>query len=229
MKINETTLNFWKYEDTINFLKIKDFIKPDINVLEFGVGFGYTLKGFYEHGMNVYGVDVSRIALRCVEGFCEKTYTVDEIDKLPTEYFDLIIYYNVVQHIPTPILIEEFKNSIRSLKSNGLMSIQFVSTPNIEDLGSDKISNTGESFFRSKTHLEKLINSLGGTCELVYDSIRFYSPYWLKTSNDSGYGKIEYSSDFVTIPLPFDAKSCPVKHNITGNHVFHVKKILNNV
>lgn len=241
--MEKDTLNFWnkchidqngmgltgsQYDDTINFLKINDYINNNIKLLEFGVGMGFTLRELNKRGVRVSGVDVSEIALECVKSFCENTYIVDDIDKLPTNYFDIIIYYNVVQHIPTNYLINEFKHSLRSLKNEGLMAIQFTSSPYYIDAGLDATTNQGQTFFRTKEYMETLINNLGGTCDLVYDSIRFYSPKWLKTPNDSGYGKIEYSSEFVTIPLPHDRELCPVRCNITGNHVFHVRKKIKN-
>lgn len=224
--MDETTLKFWNechetknisglsatsYDLTIELLKLKDYIKPNIKVLEIGVGVGYVIKEFYDMGISISGLDVSNIALENVKQYCEKTFTVDDLEKIPSNYYDIIICLNVVQHVVTSLLIEELKYLIRSLKDDGILSIEFVSTETIEDGGMDKTSNSGESFFRSKKYLKKMIDDLGGKCELVYDSVRFYDKNWQK---DNMY---ELSGNWVVVPLPVDDM-------VIGCHVFHVRK-----
>lgn len=231
--MNENTLTFWnkcheeknifglsgtQYNTTIDYLKLQNHMKSNLKVLEIGVGIGYTLKGCYEKGMLVSGVDVSEIALECVKPYCEKTYTVDNISELPSNYFDIILCMNVVQHIVTSNLIEELRHCIRSLKNDGIFGLEFVSIPTTEDGGLNKSQNTGETLYRSKLYLEKIINELGGECELVHDVVRFYSPDWLKKPNNSGYGDIEIMEDFVSIILPLKSGT------VTGTHVFHIRK-----
>jgi len=239
MKLNETTLSFWnechiskngmgltgsEYNKTINFLKLNDYLRTGLKVLEIGIGMGYTIKGFSEMGCFPSAVDVSKIALEKIEKYCEKTYTPDNMIEMPENYFDIIIVFNTVQHIYTDLLIFELKNCLRSLKPDGIMAIQFVSTPRVkDDSGLDKNTNTGESFFRNKEYFAELIKSFGGSCEFVYEAIRFYSKDWPKDRYNSGYGEIEYSSEFVSIPIPVDVGQMPFDM-ITGNHVVHVRK-----
>lgn len=233
--MDDKTLEFWnkchsekigmgltgtRYDTTIEFLKLNNILKPNMKILEIGVGFGYTLNEFHKNGHEVSAVDVSNIALKCVEKF-SKIFTIDQLDDIPSNYYDLVMCNNVIQHIYTSLLIKEFEMVLRSLKDDGIFAMHFVSSADIDgDAGLNCSSNGGESFFRTKEYMKNLIGKLGGECELVYDSIRFYSKDWDKNYNESGYGKIEYSSEWVTIPIPTDKKL------ITGSHVFHVRKKL---
>ena len=164
------SLSGCQYDETINFLKILDCIKPGANVLEIGVGLGYVTKGLYENKTNVSCLEVSDVGAERVKNYCEKTYTIDDLEKLPTDYFDVIICNNVVQHVPTDLLIEELKHCICSLKIGGIFAIEFVSNDVVEDMGIspslDVVKNGG--CCRTPKYLEKLIEKIGGKCELVF-------------------------------------------------------------
>lgn len=158
------------YDDTIDFLKVRHLIKPGIRVLEVGVGIGNAIKGLHTSGALVSCVDISKPALDAVRNYCEFAYRVDELAELPSDYFDVVICVNVVQHIPTNDLKTEFTQILRSLKSTGVFAVEFVSNDKIEDMGDnpniDMIKNGG--CCRSPEFLERLIEELGGTCELVF-------------------------------------------------------------
>lgn len=164
------SLSGCQYDETIDFLKLRSYIKPGINVLEMGVGLGYVTKGLYEDGMKVTALDISTIALERVNNYCEDIYLTGDLDKLQSDYFDIIICNNVIQHIPTDILIVELKEIIRSLKTGGVFAVEFVSNNMVEDTGINPslgvIKNGG--CCRTPKYLEKLIEKIGGKCELVF-------------------------------------------------------------
>jgi SAM-dependent methyltransferase len=161
-----------QYDETINFLKINPFITVGNRVLEIGVGLGYVTKGLYDSGIIVSSLDISNVALERVKQYCEAIYIADDLEKLPSDYFDCIICHNVVQHIPTDLLIEEFKHLIRSLKSDGIFAVEFVSANNVDDTWNVQYKYNGglPGFCRTPEYLEKLIENVGGRCELVVDN-----------------------------------------------------------
>lgn len=162
---------FTTYERTIEFLQIEQYIKPSLRVLEIGVGLGTVTKGFYNDGLIVSGLDISEIALSKVKNYCENVYTIDELDKLPINYFDIIICNRVVQHVPTDLLLKELKCCMYSLKAGGVFAIQFISSVALEDAGANAtIKNIkAGTCYRTPSYLESIINTFGGKCEMVLD------------------------------------------------------------
>ncbi len=159
------------YDETIDFLKVRDYVISGNHVLEIVVGLGYVTKGFYENKLIVSGLDISEIALERVKNYCEATYLISELEKLPSDYFDLIICNNVVQHVTTDLLIEELSHSIRSLKVGGVFAVEFVSNDVVEDMGINPSLDAIESgrCCRTPNYLESLIKTVGGMCTLVFD------------------------------------------------------------
>lgn len=159
------------YDETIDFLDLRAYIKPEINVLEVGVGLGYVTKGLFDNNMKVTALDISDVSLERVNPYCENVYNTKDIYNLLSDYFDVIICNNVVQHVPTDILIEELKEIIRSLKTDGVFAVEFVSSDGFEDNGVnphiEEIKNGG--LCRTPIFLEKLIEGVGGKCKLVFD------------------------------------------------------------
>jgi cyclopropane fatty-acyl-phospholipid synthase-like methyltransferase len=184
-----------EYQGTIDFLKVTDLLKRGDKVLEVGVGLGYVTKGFKDNGMDVSALDIAQEALDRVRDYCEGLYLVEELDKLPNDYFDIIICHNGIQHIPTHILENELLHIIRSLKITGIFAMEFISTDLIDDTGVDSEvmaklrwdENIG-CYCRTPEYLEKMINKCGGECKLVHD----------------------YHGN--------------IAENITGCHIFHVKR-----
>jgi SAM-dependent methyltransferase len=157
------------YDETVDFLKVRGLAVRGNYVLEIGVGLGYVTKGFYERGLIISGLDISNTALERVRNYCERVFTVDELEKIPSDYFDLIVCHNVVQHVPTDALVEELRHCIRSLKLGGIFALEFVSADAAEDTWNTNYIYRGglPGFYRSPKFLEGVINKLGGECKSV--------------------------------------------------------------
>lgn len=163
------------YDETIDFLDLNAYINPGAKVLEVGVGLGYVTKGLFEAGMKVSALDITDIALDRVDNYCEKVYNVScilaELERLPSDYFDVIICNNVVQHVPTKDLYAELYYITQSLKPNGIFAVEFVSNDREDDMGDDptigEIQNGG--LCRTPEFLEKIFNKFGASCSLVFD------------------------------------------------------------
>ena len=169
---NNSSLSGCQYDETIEFLKVNKFLQPQMHVLEIGVGYGYVTKGFYENGHIVSGLDISETALKNVKKYCEKTYTLNDLEKLPSNYFDIVICHNVVQHVPTDTLCEELKHIIPALKENGILAMEFVSSNDINDKGINPTQNEIEAglLCRTPEYMKKLINDIGGESEMVVNN-----------------------------------------------------------
>lgn len=164
---NVRSLSGCTYNDTVDFLNVKDLIFPNMQVLEIGCGLGYITQEFAKTA-KISVVDISRTALDRVRPWCENVYLVDDINTLPSDYFDLIICHNVVQHVPTDLLKIELANAIRSLKSTGTFAVEYVWSNFIEDNGVNFVlseATTGH-LCRSDKFMINLIQELGGTCEI---------------------------------------------------------------
>jgi hypothetical protein len=87
---------------------------------------------------------------------------------LPTNYFDLIICHNVVQHVVTKLLVNELKHAIRSLAPTGTFAIEYVWANGVEDNGADPDPAwaTAGHLCRSDKFMINLISELGGTCKI---------------------------------------------------------------
>jgi SAM-dependent methyltransferase len=110
---------------------------------------------------------------------------------MPNNYFNVIICHNLIQHIPTELLVIELKEIIRSLKPTGVFALEFISSGTREDTGRNKhyLGNEVGTYCRSPKYLSDLIITLGGNSDMVID-------------NKCNFG------------------------DITGCHVFHVRKII---
>ena len=161
---------FTTYDRTVEFLKIKEYVKPGLCVLEVGVGLGVVAKAFHDMGLVVSGLDVSTVALSKVKKYCENIYTLDDLHEIPHNYFDIIICNRVIQHVPTDLMIKELQCCIASLRATGIFALQFVSKGKIPDVGVNASIKQimGGICYRTPKYLKLIIESCGGNCELVF-------------------------------------------------------------
>ena len=164
---NVRTLSGCAFDDTVDFLNVRDLLVPDMHVLEIGCGLGYVTEGFSKIA-NISVLDISKTALERVQSFCEAVYHIDDVKSLPTDYFDLIVCHNVVQHVPTESLTIELKHAIRSLATTGTFAVEYVWANGIDDDGVkfEPSWATAGHLCRSDKFMMDLVNKLGGTCKI---------------------------------------------------------------
>ncbi len=156
------------FDETIDFLQVRNNIKPNIKILEIGVGFGYVTEGLSKIG-KVSCIDISEVALNNVKPLCENVFHSSQTKNLPKNYFDLAICHNVVQHVPTKELKEELTDIVSSLTTTGTLALEFVSN-GVEDTGNnynEKAATYGW-LYRTVDFMKDLVNECGGTSECVY-------------------------------------------------------------
>lgn len=146
--------------------------KRVLRILEIGIGTGNATRELYELGHNVSALDISAIALYKVRGFCSSVFFVDEVSKMPSNHFDLIICGNVIQHVPTEILIPEFREVFRSLHTDGTLAIQFVSATGVYGGGGRDFEEfqSLRCFPRSPEFFIDLFTGWGGEIVFKYTS-----------------------------------------------------------
>jgi len=157
------------YEETVEFLCVESMIKPGMRVLEIGVGMGYVTQGFKNAGAKVSALDISPVALDRVRDFCEHVFLVDNVDQLPSDYFDLVICHNVVQHVPTAALKLEFEHVLRSLREGRVFAVEYVWREGTEDDGvvpPDASVQAGH-ICRSDRFMIDLAQAYGGHSEIA--------------------------------------------------------------
>jgi 2-polyprenyl-3-methyl-5-hydroxy-6-metoxy-1,4-benzoquinol methylase len=157
------------YAETVDFLQIRDLVQSEANVLEIGVGFGYVTEALSKL-CTVSALDISEVALRRVSGYCLSTYLVEKIETLPADSFDLIICHNVIQHVPTNLLKAEFKHVIASLKSTGVLAVEFISSKDVVDDGDVQEVNGIGNYSRTSEFMKLLFSELGGNSVMVVDN-----------------------------------------------------------
>ena len=102
-----------RYEYCIKRLNLDE---SKINVLDVGCGVGYFLSVLGEKGIESIGLEVDPYQAE----FCKKqglNVTNKNIKQLNNEQFDLIVMFDVLEHLTDPI--ETFKELNSKLKSNG--------------------------------------------------------------------------------------------------------------
>lgn len=114
-------LNAW----TIEEVPLKSFLKPGLNVLDFGCGHGRDGLGCAQAGANVTFTDISPRLLAGVQAFCKahdvvaSTYLIEEeVPQVPGQY-DIIICKDVLEHVKRPIELLEVL--LKSLSVGGIM------------------------------------------------------------------------------------------------------------
>lgn len=159
------------YDRMIAFMKLGDHIKPGKTVLETGVGMGYVTKGLLDAGLLPSAIDISRTALKRVKQYCDEVYMVEDLERIPSDHFDIILCCNMVQHVHTELLKEELHHFMRSLKDNGILAIQFVSNDKHPDTGAAAtLANVQAGVLcRSPDVMREIFANLNGECKHVFE------------------------------------------------------------
>ncbi len=114
-----------------NLSKFNDFIKEDLNIIDFGCGGGQLLKNI--QCKNKIGIECNESARKMAVKL--GIPVVDSADSIENEWADLIISDNVLEHVLHPL--RELKELYRKLKIGGKFvfvvpceSVKFSYKPN---------------------------------------------------------------------------------------------------
>ena len=130
----------WKCWDSDNFGSLSNYsinyfdaefstnshlFNPKSNILEIGYGSGEFLRYAQQLGSNVIGLEknLNLIESGLNAGF--SCYEYEHIKNLPSSSLDLIVMFDVLEHLDSNELIDIFMQCNRLLKPNGLIFSRF--------------------------------------------------------------------------------------------------------
>lgn len=109
---------------------LNPYLKPNIEVLDYGCGPGFLAKAVAGEVNRVVAVDVSRGVLACAETInssANLSYLhTSEIDDLKANSFNLIYSFAVIQHVTDEVFLEILNNAFRLLKPEGELVLHIV-------------------------------------------------------------------------------------------------------
>jgi 2-polyprenyl-3-methyl-5-hydroxy-6-metoxy-1,4-benzoquinol methylase len=145
-------------------LSINGFLKGVNTVLNIGVGLGMCTRDLALSGKKVYALDVSEEAIQSVKNVIVRGFTDPKL--LPSDFVDMSICHLVAQHMNDFDLIELISNTLRCIKPDGILAIQFAS-PNGYQEYSETIKDQCEGTVRRTfEHIERVVNLSGG--KIIY-------------------------------------------------------------
>jgi len=107
-----------------------------IRLLDIGCGYGFFLKKMVQYGWQVEGIEVSRPGrdyARRELGLCIHAKSLEAM-AFPSEQFDVVTLFYVIEHVHNPALV--LKEVYRILKPNGMLLLRWPhSTPVVKVLG----------------------------------------------------------------------------------------------
>jgi 2-polyprenyl-3-methyl-5-hydroxy-6-metoxy-1,4-benzoquinol methylase len=129
--------NFFTYEHGDKILKtVEKYFRPNINILDYGAGFGFLSKKLLEKNIQVSAMEFSHKGVKILERELMSFPSLNKVfifeDLLSyEEKFDLIFVVEVIEHVYDDELDQLFDNVKRLLKPGGIV---IFTTPNNEDL-----------------------------------------------------------------------------------------------
>ena len=132
------TEHFWikrRFEVFRQLLRRVDLDLPNLKVAEIGCGNGLVQHHFSKYyGVNVDGFDLNEIALEKSVVTGQKLFLYDIHERNPDykNYYDLIILFDVIEHIDDPIQFVD--SALYHLKKGGVLA---VNVPALQALYSD--------------------------------------------------------------------------------------------
>ena len=125
-KLNNKNLNNL-YDKEIKLIK-KIFNKKQIDVLEFGAGWGFWSMRALNLGLNVDCFELSKTRIEYMKN--NNLNVLNDLDKL-TKQYDLIYSDQTLEHIPNPRSF--FKDLLPNLKKSGYFMLNFPTTYNFKN------------------------------------------------------------------------------------------------
>jgi len=156
-----------------------------LKVLNIGVGLGHCTEYLSSHDNEVWAVDISSTALARVKHVVSQGLLNTELNQLPDDYFDKIIYHLVAQHQSDEEMSNVLGEAIRSLnKVTGKLYLQFAYNFDFEKnncIPSD-LAIKGGGVCRTPAHVSKIIEEAGGIVLKIQqmDVFEEYGSAWYK-------------------------------------------------
>lgn len=170
------------FDSTFKCLRINDKFKKGDVILEIGVGTGKCTKEMVDRGLKVAACDISSVALDNVKNFVTEVFSTPE--EYPTEKYDLVVLFNVAQHMANETLKKQIEHILRSLKVNGFCAMQLID---------------GEADDRNVSVIDSPIYCvMGGVIR---------KPKYVTDLIESARGKVLYLSELVNCAAPSRVKS----------------------
>jgi SAM-dependent methyltransferase len=164
-------------------MNIMNKLTPDVKVLNIGVGFGKDTREIAKVSTTVDVLDISQIALDRVKTVTRNQYLSSNIETLPESEYDLAVSHLVTQHMDDYDLLKQLKYVIRSLKPDGIFSMQFAfidETPesiiqlnNVYKNVLDIPKNKKGHMFRSLLTMEDMVMESGGNITWISEPRKF--------------------------------------------------------
>ena len=110
----------------------RDYFKPN-KVLMVGDGMGHRTYALNLIGVNTQGTDISEYAVRTNPyGFKEDRLKVEDVLKLDEKDFDLVVAYDILEHIKYEDLSKALSNLRNATNKYLLISVPMIGDPNLE-------------------------------------------------------------------------------------------------
>lgn len=120
-------------------------------VLDLGCGRGEWLELLHDEGLIGRGIDLNEFMVaECVERKLEVTQAdvIEHLSTLPSDSHGAITAFQVIEHLPFPILVKLFAESLRVLRPGGICIFETPNPDNVQ-VGSNR-------FYSDPTHVHPL-------------------------------------------------------------------------
>ena len=123
-------------------------LKQDSKVLDIGSGYGFMRLPYEKNGFTTYGVEVSSHAAEVAKRkFGLDTFIGEISDLIDAENYDLILAYDIIEHIKAP---DQFFAKCASILNPGGFLV--LRTPNLFSLEAQAFGEKFHSFKREHLH-----------------------------------------------------------------------------
>lgn len=161
----------WDHISNSRLKNIEKFVKKG-RILDIGCSFGEFLDIARKRGWEVNGVELSKFACKTSRNKFKLNPFNGTLEqaKYPSETFDVITMFEVIEHLPDPL--NTLKECNRILKKNGLIIIQ---TGNVESLSAKIYGKRwpyfllGHLHYFSKKTISKMLEKAGFKIVKIYN------------------------------------------------------------
>ena len=163
-----------KFNEVWSKMNISNILKPNLNILNIGVGLGYETIELSKKEVIIDVLDISKNAVNRVKDITRNQYISTDIENLPIEEYDIVVSHLVSQHMNNEDLDKQIKYVIRGLKKDGVFAMQFAFGGENEFNEPNIINKQMQGHvFRTFPEMENIVTDNGGYIIWKSDEIRF--------------------------------------------------------